>query len=268
MDAQFLRDRVADYLTSRIDVVDAGDSLVVWVPFYYSDDDAVCLTVTRSQESVSVTDQGSTLLHLRARGAGTELPRFQAAWSDISRPGNRFVPDGLSIKDSDIAAWGDLNDVGRLVQMVAESAVRAEGLSYIEEPKQRVQFATSVRHQVENLIQSPPYAGRSLVRGEGRLEQRSGKTRTVTSTIQTGNSIRAAIQAVGGQKPDQREAQVARCYLVFGQSNLLKDRKISVVSGTPGGWDKANLSELEEVSTLAWLEQPDSLANAVASALA
>lgn len=268
MDAAALRTAITSHLASQVDVVSAGEGFVVWVPFYYSDDDAVCLTATPlGDQGWLVSDQGSTHLHLRTHGAGVDLPRFQDAWEDLARPLHGFVPAGRDERVADIAVWGAPEDLPLLVQSVAEAALRAEGLAFIEEPASKFQFASIVRRQVEEIALEPRFRERNIIKGDSKLGQRSGHTRKVTATFVRDGRIACAIQAIGGKTQDQRESGLARTYLTFGEAEISRDQKIAVVSGVETGWENYQLDELSTVASIAFMDSPNSVSQAMATAL-
>ena len=110
-----------------------------------------------------ITDDGSTMSHLRTAGAATDSPSFLAAWDRIARPASAFVPGVPGTEGGEITAWATNENIGVVLNLVALAAVRAEGLAFIRE-REGERFTTKILRRITDLMSSSAVAARGLVR--------------------------------------------------------------------------------------------------------
>lgn len=111
-----------------------------------------------------ITDDGSTMSHLRTAGAATDSPSFLTAWDRIARPAGAFVPDDPGTEGGEITAWATNENIGDVLNLVALAAVRAEGRAFIREREGGERFTTKILRQITDLMSSSAVAARGLVR--------------------------------------------------------------------------------------------------------
>lgn len=163
VDARTMTSKYLGALNDGLEAMETPDGLVVWVPAYYSDNDGVVLSVRASAGGWVITDDGSTMSHLRTAGAATDSPSFLAAWDRIARPASAFVPGVPGTEGGEITAWATNENIGVVLNLVALAAVRAEGLAFIRE-REGERFTTKILRRITDLMSSSAVAARGLVR--------------------------------------------------------------------------------------------------------
>jgi hypothetical protein len=249
-------------LNDHLEVVPYGAGFLAWLPLRHSDDDAICLSIEPHNGGWLVGDQGSTLTRLQSTGAVLEHDRFQEAWARLSRPGDGFVPGDAD--PMEIRAWGPEAEVGTLLARVGEAALRAEGLTFMVEPRRR---ANSFGERVARRVQID-VSDRAFVRTNGKVQMSSGRQRQVTATVEREGKVLGAIQALGGQTKQDRQRSHDVAYAIFGPSSLPRDQRLVVANGTIGGWEAAMIEELRDVADVQFFDERGAVEKGVERLLA
>lgn len=262
MDAKAIRCCYLNTVNDQFDVTPISGGFVVWMPLYHSDGDGVTLTVRGDEQGWHVSDDGSTLSTLRSDGAAVDAPAFKEAWSALARPGSGFVPNDPGIASGEILAWSQTEQLGDTLNSVALASVRAEGLAFMREREGKQQFARTVRERLEFLLKTPRLSKLGITGGPGTVQLRSGRSKNVTATLETGRSTLAAFQAIGGRDKQTRESSYEHCFTIFSQAEISRDALFAVVRQAHT-WDSAIINEIRDVSTVIDYESPTDLDAAV-----
>lgn len=261
MDARSIKGQFLSHVNDAMEVVEAGEGFFAWMPMAYSDDDAVCLAVLPDHGGWRVTDQGSTLNRLRSTGTGTSGERFDAAWEALTRPASGFIPDDR--EEGVISAWGSDEEVGRLLQLVSQASLRAEGLNWMAASGSRKRFADRVATRLSTAFHNWGVDRRVDFRTNSPLPLRSGRTKRVTATVERDGDPLLAVQALGGGTRDLRERSFERCYATFGPATLPRDRRLAIAIGDADAWDSHLIEELNEFSDVVFFDRPNQVEQAL-----
>lgn len=251
IEATKLKGELLGYWNDQIDVLEYGEGHLLHLPWRYADDDAVSLFIEPFGDQVRITDHGSTYGRLTETGKLDGSGRFASAWKSAlgavrSHDFGGSYPDEISVvcERGDVPEW---------ISTIASACLRAEQTELVANPYRRVKrFDTRVVNQVERFAE-----------GHGvRLDRRpavhlkSGRDRHVTARAVPTIGTTVWLQAVGGNKPDDRETQLDRCYYTFSHGEFGQDRRIAVLSGVREQWPSGIGSELESaVDAVVFLDE-------------
>ena len=248
VDARTMTSKYLGALNDGLEAMETPDGLVIWVPAYYSDNDGVVLSVRASAGGWVITDDGSTMSHLRTAGAATDSPSFLAAWDRIARPAGAFVPGDPGTEDGEITAWATDENIGDVLNLVALAAVRAEGLAFIREHEGGERFTTKILRQITDLMSSSAVAARGLVRGN-TVGPRSGRRKRVTTSIESEGRTLAVFQTLSGRDESSRERSFEHAFTLLSQAQIGPESRYAVLD-RPEEWEPVVLHEMREASTL------------------
>lgn len=246
MDARSVSNKYLGALNDDLEVMETPDGFIVWTPFHQSDGDGVILSVRRAPGGWLVSDDGSTLSGLANVGTAIDSPIFTSAWDALARPAGPFVPDDRGTDDGQILAWATDENLGQALNAVAMAAVRAEGLNHIRERSTGQRFPTQVSGRISFLLSDSGLSSRGVTCGH-TVSLRSGRSKHVTASVETGGVTLAAFQAVNGKDSGSRERSFEHAYTLLSQAQIDHDSRFAVVDDIRD-WDRSIIGELEEAS--------------------
>lgn len=258
MDAAKLISAVLSTVNDNTAVTDYGHGWLVTTPLRFYDDDRVTLFVERYEQGFRVSDQGTTAMRLHMADVNVDNPRIADAWRrSVATLGELSV----AAEEGVICAWSGVDELGALILRVAEAAMRVDQLRWIGQERKPVRFAERVVERIRSSVPAP-----DVVTPRAALTLRSGRVRQVTAAIGENPASRVYVQAVTGGSADTRERSVEHCaYLFHYAANLPKQRRIVVASGRRGEWPSEIVSELSDLSDVAFFEERGEVAELVSA---
>lgn len=224
-----------------------GDGLLLDLPFSYGDGDAVRVLVEPMGDGYRVSDRAAAATLLMMAGVSIGEGRAAEAFAETMRS---VGLNGLNAAPGEVATFGDVNDLGRLILDVAQASLRIDQLRWLAARRARVRFVDQVAERVK------VWAGeKRQVNRDAPIPLQSGRSRIVTLRVAGGDKV-AYIQALSSR--DQEQA-AEHCFYIFGLSKIPNDRKIAALNGSPRTWSKEMVSELQTVGDVEFFDDPLSL---------
>jgi hypothetical protein len=245
MDAVKIKSLLLSTMNDAISITDYGHGHLVTLPLAYYDDDLVTLFVEPYERGVRVSDQGTTAMRLHMTGVDLDNKKITEAWHRSLTP---LGPQSAAAEDGVVAAWGETEHVGDLLTAVAEGAMRVDQLRWAANDRRPMKFRERVVHRLAEVA-----GGAEYVTPNARIRQTSGRTRRVTAAVGTDPATSVYIQAISTSSGGQA---LEHCYYIFSQSDLARERKLAVASGTPASWPHL-VKELQKVTDVAFFDSDD-----------
>lgn len=244
MEPQKLKAALMNHWNDHLQVLPYGHGLMVFMPWTYSDDDAVTLFVEEENGAARITDHGST--YSRAMSSGSlslESERTREAWRKaIGRLGNY---DLLGDED-EISIVCGLDELGLRLSEISSACLRAEQVRLLEKGQNAPKFSARVTRQVQRAAES---IGGAHVVPRAKVRLSSGRDRRITSLVTKEHHPQIWIQAVGGNNNQAREIQLEHCYHIFDLAEQDESVRVAVALGTRKQWGDAMAQELDGVSS-------------------
>ncbi|NKQ59376.1 hypothetical protein HFP15_41735 [Amycolatopsis sp. K13G38] len=248
MDGAKISTSVLSLVNDQLDVKPYGHGHLITLPLAFYDDDQITLFAEPFEGGVRVTDQGTTAMRLHMADVDLQNARVADSW-------NRSVAalgvKSLAAEEGIVGAWGTVDEIGRLVLMVAEAALRVDQLRWLATDRRPVQFRDRVVSQLNAIARA-----NEQVTPNAPLPQTSGRTRQVTAAVGLDHERRVYVQAMGASN---REQAAEHCYYVFSHTKVPRDRVLAVAAGTRDAWSSALLDELGQVTDVAFFDERDDL---------
>ncbi|CAM2996784.1 DUF1828 domain-containing protein [Saccharomonospora xinjiangensis] len=257
MDEKKIAPALLSYVNDDVVVTPYGHGHLVTTPMRFYDDDRVTLFVERYEGGVRVTDQGTTAMRLHMADVNIDSPSVSEAWR---RSVAALGSDSIAAEEGIIAAWGDDERLGRLVFAVAEAVLRIDQLRWLAPANRPIPFRDRV---VSRLIDIAGSHGKVTPRAP--LPQKSGRVRQVTAAVGDHETNRVYVQAV---TPGDGGRAVEHCYYLFSHTDVPRERTLAVASGSRGSWPDDLVNELDDVTEVAFYDQPGQVRSMLTTRLA
>jgi Domain of unknown function DUF1828 len=195
--------------------------LLVTTSHQYSDGDHVELLVRRDDQSVVVSDGGEALARLGLAGVSVDRGRVREMWRGLLRAHE------LEVHAERLSVQGTLNEVGRLVNNMANAVANIDGLRLLVASPRSPRFAdrlvTFLQAEFEYVTEGPQLYGRS------------GVLYRPTAAV-GGPNRQTFVQAVAGDSVQIRQRAVEHVFTMFSDVNgaLPQERKLVILN--EGEW--------------------------------
>lgn len=215
-----------------------GDGLLVDLPMVYGDGDTVRVLVEPMGSGVRVSDRATAVTLLSMAGVDPNAGRAAEAVGETLRSTGI---NAVTAEPGEIATFGNLEDLGKLILDVAHTSLRIDQLRWLAVQQPPVRFVDQVTTRIK------VWAGKGRqVRRDAPIPLRSGRRRTVTALV-SNSEQEAYIQALSTR---DRERAAEHCYHLFGLSNMPPARKIATLDGSIEAWPAEIISELQTVASV------------------
>ena len=242
-----LKARLMTFWNDQLDLVPYGPGYLAYLPWRYSDDDAVTLYIEETANGMfRITDQGTTIMRLRSFEQFDTGGALDEAWRQTL--GQLRTHDfGTPERSEEISVFCASQDLAESVTAVASACLRAEQADLAASTGSKSpRFSSQV---TQSLLRISSSLSNVKVSRRVTVPLRTGRTRTVTARLDHPGSPHLWVQAVGGRKLDERESQVAKCFLTFSQGVFDGGTRIAVLAGAPNNWPKGMAEDLKDVSS-------------------
>lgn len=214
-----------------------GDNTLVVMPQTFSDGTILSLLVSDCDGVVTVTDRGTTADQLSSVDVDITKGVPQASWRAV-RTSAGMLP-AMGAEDWELTAAGSRDDLATLVQAVADTALRAEGLRALSRTRRSRTFGDRV---IGQLVDSNlPVIPRASMKG------RHGSSRQVTCRIEITSGY--YVQALGGRDTESRSWSFDHAASLFSTAHPDKSHRFAVLQGS--GWPMWQIEGLREVARVA-----------------
>lgn len=245
MDANKIKSAVLSTINDAISVSEYGHGHLVTFPLAFYDNDLVTLFVEPYEGGVRVSDQGTTAMRLHMANVDLDNRKIAESWRrSVASLGAR----SMTSEDGVVAAWGKRDDLGNLLIRVAEATMRVDQLRWAVNERRPVKFKDRVVHKLTEVL-----GGTDQVTPNAHLRQKSGRMRQVTASIGSDPDRAVYVQAVSASSGDSAKEH---CYFIFSQTDIKRERKIAVASGTADDWPHL-ADEMENVAEIAFFDGQD-----------
>ncbi len=195
--------------------------LLITTSHQYSDGDYIELLVRRDDTSVVVSDGGEALARLELAGVSIDGGRAKETWHRLLRAHE------LEVNAERLTVHGTLNEMGSLVNDMANAVANIDGLRLLAPPPRRPRFAdrliTFLQGEFEYVREGP------------QLHGHSGVPYKATAAVGDPNQ-ETFVQAVAGESIQTRQRAIEHVYTMFSDVNgaLPKERKLVILN--EGEW--------------------------------
>lgn len=249
METQPIKSALLNFANDQLEVVEYGHGALVYVPMYYSDDDAVSLFIEPFQSGFRVTDQGSTALRLQMADLNLDSRRISEAWKEAV--GN-LQAHSMDPMHGELSVWGQSDQIGQMIFGLASASMRVDQLRVLANASKPVPFADRVLGRVQSVLREVKGL---KVQPQAKVSLTSGRKRQVTAAIAKSGSGPTIVQAIGGTNKQQREDQVERCFHLFSFAEAPQESRIAVAIGVEQTWDKAMVEEISTVAEVVFFDE-------------
>ena len=247
---------VLSLMNDNMEVKEYGHGHLLTLPLAFYDNDLITLFVEPFEGGVRISDQGTTALRLHMADLDLDTPRVAHSWQrSVASLGSQ----AMAVDDGVIGAWGQVSDLGRLVLMVAEAALRVDQLRWLATDRRPPRFRDRVVSRIESIAK---VAGQ--VTPNALLPQTSGRTRQVTAAVGPSVDNRIYVQAISASNRDQ---SAEHCYYVFSNTDVPREKVLAVAAGKRDSWPDAVINELARVTDIAFFDQGNDVRRQVESRL-
>lgn len=245
MDAQKIRSALLSQLNDEISVIGYGHGQLVTLPFAYYDGDLVTVFVEPFEGGLRVTDQGATALRLQMADVDLGNAKVAEGWKrSVAGLGEK----ALAAEEAVVAAWGAQEQVGDLVQEVAQASLRIDQLRWLAHQTRPVRFRDQVVARLTSVAGT-----HDRVLPNALLRQQSGRQRSVTAVVERAQRS-VYVQALSGK---DRDAAAEHCFYIFSHAALAPGQRLAIAAGRRGDWSAELLDELSAVTDVAFFDQDD-----------
>lgn len=242
-----ISNNLVDGYRRSLTLAEHGEDTFLVMPQTFADGTLLSVLISTSGTEVSVTDRGLTSDLLGMAGVDISRPNVAASWNAVLQSGR--MPPAFGAEPWEITASGSPDDLSTLVQVVADTALRAEGLTVLATGRRRGTFADTVLQQV--VAHNLPVVPRAPMPG------RHGSQRKVTCKIDVHAGV--FLQALAGKDREARSGAFDHAAALFAGSAVSKSSRLCVLQGNE--WDGWQIGDLREVAHVSLEDElPDLLA--------
>lgn len=225
---------LVDGYRQSLTLVEHGQDALLVMPQTFSDGTLLSVLISTGGTVVSVTDRGITSDLLGIAGVDISRGAVARSWEAVLKSG-RTLP-AFGAEPWEITASGDAEDLSTLVQVVADTALRAEGLKVLAVPRRGGSYADSVvRRVLQHSLPVVPHAPMAGLHGSHRK---------VTCKIEIRNGV--YLQALAGKDGDTRALAYDHAAALFGSSAAPVSNRLCVLQGK--SWAKWQIDGLRDVA--------------------
>jgi hypothetical protein len=231
-----LREQVVAGFAASIDVRPYGRDFLLGLPQTFEDGTLLSVLVTNIGGQVEVTDRGLTAEQLSLVGVDITRGVAQSSWEAVRTSGHTLPAMGA--ESWEISAAGGWEQLSHLVQVVADTALRAEGLRVLTRQVRHRTFSESV---VVRLAEARlPVVPRAPMSG------RNGSARLVTCKVDVESGF--YVQALAGRDSEARLQAFDHGFALFSTAVPDQRRRIAVLQDAP--WPAWQVNDLRDVATV------------------
>jgi hypothetical protein len=242
-----IRSGVLSAINDTISVTDYGHGQLVTLPVAFYDNDLVTLFVEPYEGGIRVSDQGTTAMRLHMANVDLDNKKIAEAWR---RSVASLGAQSMAAEEGVVTAWGSETEVGNLLIAVAEAAMRVDQLRWTVTERRPMRFRDRVAHRLSEVAGGPEY-----VTPNAHIQLTSGRAKRVTASISVDPKRPIYVQAISENSGDQG---TEHCYFIFSHTDIERDRKLAVASGTPDTWPHLE-AELRGVADVAYFDSRNDL---------
>lgn len=217
-----------------LSLTEHGEDAFLVMPQTFADGTLLSVLISTDGSAVSVTDRGLTADLLGISGVDISRGSVAKSWEAVLKSG-RTLP-AFGAESWEITASGGAEDLPTLVQVVADTALRAEGLKVLASTRRGGSFAESVLRQIT--------AHDLAVVPRAEMPGRHGSRRQVTCKIEVAAGV--FMQALAGKDRDTRSGAYDHAAALFGDSQAPLSSRLCVLQGRQ--WDKWQIDGLKDVA--------------------
>lgn len=250
MNLKQLLDDYKKYIESltKIHAIGSSDSMLVQVPFYYSDDDMITFRIAQLNEGWVVTDDCNTWETLSMLGVPVESDDFKNSWKQLTQSAQTIGATDLC----ELRAFGSAEQIPELLHDLALKAIRSEALIMQHTVTTRTpRYVAEVSSRFARVLESLRDAKRTPYREiEKQIILPSERVVHVAAhCIPEQTKIKPLVVSAlnGSSKESRRNAFVS----AVSTLSFLNDdyQKVAVLKGAETDWDKGFTRDLESLNT-------------------
>ena len=261
MNEQRIAGAVLSGLNDDLAVTPYAHGYLVSLPLFFFDNDRVKLFVEPLERGVKVSDRGLTAMRLVMSDVKMDGERIHKA---IVRSSSGYRSQ-FDADEGEIAALGDEEDLADLIFDVGSAAIRVDQLRWMTQERRPASFRDQVVARLIEVV-----GGRkNLITPNDTVKLRSGRKKQVTASVHRDESSLldvedlVYVQALNGTNRTTMEEAVDRCYHMFSLAGLDRAKLVAVASGSKSDWPDPLITEMSEVSTVAFFDDREKLSKLI-----